>query len=42
MGGFVETPDTQNNYLYCFNDSKNIIDRNGKFANILIGAGVGA
>ena len=42
VGGFVETPDTQNNYLYCFNDSKNLIDRNGKFANILIGAGIGA
>ncbi len=40
--GFTGIPETLNHYLYCWNDSKNLIDKDGKFANILIGAGIGA
>ena len=46
VGGFTESPDTQNKFIYCWNDPKKHVDRNGKFpqiiAGVLIGGAIGA
>ncbi|SCZ81457.1 DUF6531 domain-containing protein, partial [Pseudobutyrivibrio xylanivorans] len=41
IGGYTEKPDTINHFVYCWNNPKNLIDKNGKFPQILIGAAVG-
>ena len=41
IGGFVEYPETLNQYSYCWNNSLQYVDRDGKFPTIIAGAIIG-
>ena len=42
IGGFVEHPETLNRYSYCWNNSLQYVDYDGKFPTIIAGAFIGS